>query len=235
MANQRGETTSIGHFYNRCVDAVNNLFDTMSFWTHSKDVEFVDGKTAETKVGAINGITSDLSGEADDIAASIKCVNELNASLTNLGGFTPIIDETTGEITGYKTKIGGADTVFPFKSGNFPCIVVTTHNGGVNTVAMFVYFNEEGIPSGFTISANSDTSYSQINLFNANILAFSRGANSGYTNVTALQDLYYMYITNAAGMDNNGTIIEKTKMNKGDKISISVSPYRNSVLVFTLS
>ena len=81
MANQKGETTSIGHFYNRCVDAVNNLFDTMSFWTHSKDVEFVDGKTAETKVGAINGITSDISGEADDIAASIKCVNELNASL----------------------------------------------------------------------------------------------------------------------------------------------------------
>ena len=83
MANQKGETTSIGHFYNRCVDAVNNLFDTMSFWTHSKDVEFVDGKTAETKVGAINGITSDISGEADDIAASIKCVNELNASLVS--------------------------------------------------------------------------------------------------------------------------------------------------------
>ena len=81
MANQKGETTSIGHFYNRCVDAVNNLFDTMSFWTHSKDVEFVDGKNAETKVGAINGITSDISGEADDIAASIKCVNELNSSL----------------------------------------------------------------------------------------------------------------------------------------------------------
>ena len=84
MANQKGETTSIGHFYNRCVDAVNNLFDTMSFWTHSKDVEFVDGKTAETKVGAINGITSDISGEADDIAASIKCVNELNSSLASL-------------------------------------------------------------------------------------------------------------------------------------------------------
>lgn len=117
MANQRGETTSIGHFYNRCVDAVNNLFDTMSFWTHSKDVEFVDGKTAETKVGAINGITSDMSGEADDIAASIKCVNQLNNSLSNLGGFTPVIDETTGQITGYTTKIGGADTVFPFSKG----------------------------------------------------------------------------------------------------------------------
>lgn len=33
---------------------------------------------------------------------------------SNLGGFTPIIDET-GKITGYKTTVGGADTVFPFK------------------------------------------------------------------------------------------------------------------------
>ena len=31
-----------------------------------------------------------------------------------MGGFTPIID-STGKITGYKTK-AGADTVFPFKS-----------------------------------------------------------------------------------------------------------------------
>ncbi len=34
-----------------------------------------------------------------------------------LGGFTPIIDLETGEITGYTTSIGGADTVFPFKKG----------------------------------------------------------------------------------------------------------------------
>ena len=108
MANQRGETTSIGHFYNRCVDAVNNLFDTMSFWTHSKDVEFVDGKTAETKVGAINGITSDISGEADDIAASIKCVNELNASLVS--------DIYVGDDDKLHKVIGGADTVLNFSS-----------------------------------------------------------------------------------------------------------------------
>ena len=43
-------------------------------------------------------------------------VQELNSSLTDLGGFKPVIDESSGEITGYKTTIGGADTVFPFKS-----------------------------------------------------------------------------------------------------------------------
>lgn len=34
----------------------------------------------------------------------------------NLQGFTPVIDESTGKITGYKTTLGGADTVFPFSS-----------------------------------------------------------------------------------------------------------------------
>lgn len=50
----------------------------------SQTVYFDDNDTAETKHGAINGITSDLSGEADDIAASIKCVNQLNNSLEEI-------------------------------------------------------------------------------------------------------------------------------------------------------
>lgn len=40
---------------------------------------------------------------------------ELNDKIEALGGFIPVIDETTGKITGYKTR-AGADTVFPFKS-----------------------------------------------------------------------------------------------------------------------
>lgn len=45
-----------------------------------------------------------------EINSNIEQVNQ------NLGGFTPVID-STGEITGYKTTVGGADTVFPFSSG----------------------------------------------------------------------------------------------------------------------
>lgn len=129
MANQRGETTSIGHFYNRCVDAVNNLFDTMSFWTHSKDVEFVDGKTAETKVGAINGITSDMSGEADDIAASIKCVNQLNNSLGGLS-FGKDGDGNYG-------YYGADGSLIPFKSKPICCILdlCTIEEGTHNNIS----------------------------------------------------------------------------------------------------
>lgn len=35
-----------------------------------------------------------------------------------LGGFTPVIEPSTGKIIGYTTKIGGADTVFPFSKSN---------------------------------------------------------------------------------------------------------------------
>lgn len=40
-------------------------------------------------------------------------VAELN---NKLGGFQPIVDPSTGKITAYKTDVGGADTVFPFKT-----------------------------------------------------------------------------------------------------------------------
>lgn len=53
----------------------------------------------------------------DDLASATAV-----AALSNkLAGFEPVCD-STGEITGYKTDVGGADTVFPFikrLSGNF--------------------------------------------------------------------------------------------------------------------
>lgn len=72
-----------GKSYN-IFDKINNVWNKISFWHKASDCEFDDGKTAQTKLGAINGITSDLTGEAEDIAASIKCVNQLNSSLENL-------------------------------------------------------------------------------------------------------------------------------------------------------
>jgi len=44
---------------------------------------------------------------------SYICFSTLN---NNLKGFEPILDNT-GKITGYKTSVGGADTVFPFIKG----------------------------------------------------------------------------------------------------------------------
>lgn len=60
-----------------------------------------------------------MANTASNKAAGAKGVKELFTEVTNsLGGVSQlIVDETTGKITGYKTEIGGADTVFPFSSG----------------------------------------------------------------------------------------------------------------------
>lgn len=55
-------------------------------------------------------------------AAGAQAVKEMFSEINdNLKGFTPVIDENTGKMTGYKTAVGGADTVFPF-SGNYTVV-----------------------------------------------------------------------------------------------------------------
>ena len=100
-------------------------YEGNTIYPHSEaDVIFcTDGETAQTKLnkyeealGKVTGVTD--SPEVDDskILVSAKALHEVNSSLMDLGGFKPVIDESTGEITGYKTK-AGADTVFPFRGG----------------------------------------------------------------------------------------------------------------------
>ena len=64
--------------YRILTDATNKVWDRINFLTNAKSVDADDGKSLETKVGAINGITSDLSGESDTIAASISAVNKIS-------------------------------------------------------------------------------------------------------------------------------------------------------------
>ena len=74
------------------------------------------GKLAQKKVLTSMEEVEANTNETNLVAAPV--VAELN---NKLGGFEPICD-STGEITGYKTDVGGADTVFPFikrLSGNF--------------------------------------------------------------------------------------------------------------------
>lgn len=53
-------------------------------------------------------------------AAGAQAVKEMFSELNDkLKGFEPVIDENTGKMTGYKTAVGGADTVFPFSTIQF--------------------------------------------------------------------------------------------------------------------
>lgn len=54
----------------------------LSRWTSSNTVEFNDGKTAQTKVGAIKGITTSTSATETGYAADATTVAALNQSLS---------------------------------------------------------------------------------------------------------------------------------------------------------
>ena len=79
-------------------------FQLVSHWTKANTLEFDDGKTAQAKLGAIDGISSSRESNSDKIAASTALVSELNS---DLGG---VIWERTADGLYYEYQ-WGADTV----------------------------------------------------------------------------------------------------------------------------
>ena len=55
-----------------------------SHWTSSNTVHFDDGKTAQTKVGAISGITDSLTSTSSNVALSAKSGKSLQDQVTTL-------------------------------------------------------------------------------------------------------------------------------------------------------
>ena len=104
-----------GRKFRKLVDEATKLWQRISFWTKASDVEFDDGSTAETKMGAINGITDSLASTSSNIAASAKALSQLYNKLMFPSGTEFYLDEHDGE-RGYNTDPArGADTFNPFK------------------------------------------------------------------------------------------------------------------------
>lgn len=123
-------------------------FQLQSLWSNANTVEADDGKNMQTKVGAINGITSSTTANSTDIAASANLVNtRCNELSNNLGGLS--FGQDADGNWGYKT--GGADTVIPFKSskvamGGFKFL---GNNGNPNGATVDVGFKPDFIIYGF--------------------------------------------------------------------------------------
>ena len=80
-------------------------FQLQSLWSNANTVEADDGKNMQTKVGAINGITSSTTANSTDIAASANLVNtRCNELSRDLGG-------CSFEQKGDNFYIVGADSV----------------------------------------------------------------------------------------------------------------------------
>lgn len=120
------EQVVTGRKFRKLVDEATKLWQRISFWTKASDVEFNDGSTAETKMGAINGITDSLVSTSSNVAASAKALNQLNNKLAN--GRVELVITDNAKL-GY--KLDGADTVYPFKRGDF----ILKLQAGVSLVA----------------------------------------------------------------------------------------------------
>lgn len=65
------------------IDKATKLWQRISVWTKGSDVEFNDGQTAETKVGAIKGITTDLNTTETGYAADMTALAQLYSDIQN--------------------------------------------------------------------------------------------------------------------------------------------------------
>lgn len=75
------ETIVTGKKYRILTDAANKVWNRVSFWHKASDCEFNDGKTAEAKLGVIDGITDSTTATSSRIAASAKALNSAITSL----------------------------------------------------------------------------------------------------------------------------------------------------------
>lgn len=117
-----------GKFY-RIWSATDKLWHRISFWTHANDVEFNDGKTAQTKVGAIKGITTSTNTNETGYAADATTITTLNQSVTTLNQSVTELNQSLGnlklnglgnlKLNGLSSlKIDAGTVVKEVKSGN---------------------------------------------------------------------------------------------------------------------
>lgn len=182
------ETIVINRKWRKCIDIVNKTWQRISFWTHSSDVEFEDGKTAEIKVGAIDGITDSLASDSSRIAASAKAISELNNDLTKVKVYVGSDKKL------HFVNSAGADSVLNFSStlveqsfsknittGSYQIPKTITKNG--------VTYNYVGVKSLTLVSIlNSGGSYT-ISVNNTGLVSINNPATSGTLNGVALYNI----------------------------------------------
>lgn len=85
-----------GKKYRILTDAVNKVYDRISFWTKSSDVYNNNDQNLETTCGSITGISDSLTSTSSNVAASAASVKALNDKITELSSNLIHIDFTFG-------------------------------------------------------------------------------------------------------------------------------------------
>lgn len=158
-----------GRKFRKLVDEATKLWQRISFWTKASDVEFNDGSTAETKMGAINGITDSLASTSSNVAASAKALNQLNNKLAQVRTYVGA-DGKLHSVDG-----NGADTVLPFKV-SAPTSPVVIENVDVKQyLAIKTYGKSIKIDA---VKNGADATFNQYWIAHPNILSLSEYKDS---------------------------------------------------------
>lgn len=181
------ERTIKGRKYRILADSVERIWDKISFWTHADDVEFNDGRTAQQKVGGINGISDQYtSATSSDIALSVKGGNTLNANLLQSMDTMKVYVNSEEKLV-WRDK-DGADTVLNFNnkyhwdgaktfsvttptqySSTSKIFAVSTY--GINTLELN-YWTGAGHTAGFKIKYGGVRDDGTIDVSNYDAMAF---------------------------------------------------------------
>lgn len=127
------ETIVTNRYFRRCTDAANKVWQRISFWHKASDCEFDDGSTAQTKVGAIKGITTSTSVTETGYAAD----------MTTVKGLQTQIDELNSNL-GSKSYILSSSSTFSSATGttltyDLPSDITDTKNWRVAVLLPFSY------------------------------------------------------------------------------------------------
>ena len=192
-------------------------FQLQSLWTSANTVEADDKRTIQTKVGAINGISSSETANSAEIAASTALTNKMNGTINNLrrdlGGLS--FGQDADGNWGY--KIGGADTVTPFKSG-------------ITLVGSYPYTTKKGYPNNathvFTVNATKISGYKKMtekNFIVETLRAFS--GNSGPYN----PQVQWTEVSVSKSYDSNNGILTVTATFREPRNGIAETRYEANV------
>ncbi|MCM1232988.1 MAG: hypothetical protein NC489_22920 [Ruminococcus flavefaciens] len=161
--------------------------------------------------GLTNNLTATVAGTALD-AVQGKILNDkisaqnndFKERFENLHGFTPILD-STGKITGYKTAVGGADTVFPFSGESQFAHMITTSREGSKSITLknvkhgYIALSIEQGSTRISFSCSNNVTLSTLNTYSGSFAnGYTTSLNVYEFNVSDNADITFSLNVSAA-------------------------------------
>lgn len=221
------ETIVTNRYFRRCTDAANKVWQRISFWHKASDCEFDDGSTAQTKVGAIKGITTSTSVTETGYAADMTTVkglqtqiDELNSNLVSVKGKHWA---TFQELTTYECMLE-VDNVYLVYTPGLPVTFTNasilsektlTTQGGVKYYCYLIKANSDII--NMDISHNGYTIFVSPSLGKAltsTSFTIKTNSESAFT-INTVTNGIYSYFVNCRANFTNAEVLSYVKDNDG--------------------